>query len=86
MSKDHRDVHKKQKERELLKREEEFHLGQLAELNEEEKRIIKLHRQQLIHLETTSLLEKQNLIRTREAAMWELERLQMEQRCKCGGI
>jgi hypothetical protein len=41
----------------------------------------RLHRQQLIHLETTSLLEKQNLIRTREAAMWELERLQMEQRC-----
>lgn len=41
---------------------------------------MKLHRQQLIHLETTSLLEKQNLIRTREAAIWELERLQMEQR------
>ena len=81
LSKEHRDIHKKQKERELLKREEEFHLSQLAEINEEEKRIIKLHRQQLIHLETTSLLEKQNLIRTREAAMWELERLQMEQRC-----
>jgi STE20-like kinase len=32
-------------------------------------------------LETTTLLEKQNLIRTREAAIWELERLQMEQRC-----
>lgn len=31
-------------------------------------------------METTSLLEKQNLIRTREAAIWELERLQMEQR------
>ena len=81
MSKEHREVHKKQKEKELLKREEDFHLSQLAELNDEEKRIIKLHRQQLIHLETTSLLEKQNLIRTREAAMWELERLQMEQRC-----
>lgn len=81
MSKEHRDAHKKQKERELLKREEEYHLSQQAEINEEEKRIIKLHRQQLIHLETTSLLEKQNLIRTREAAMWELERLQMEQRC-----
>lgn len=48
---------------------------------EEEKRVLKLHRQQLAHLETTSLLEKQNLIRTREAAIWELERLQMEQRC-----
>ncbi len=40
-----------------------------------------MHRQQLAHMETTSLLEKQNLIRTREAAIWELERLQMEQRC-----
>jgi STE20-like kinase len=50
-------------------------------LSEEEKRILKLHRQQLAHLETTTLLEKQNLIRTREAAIWELERLQMEQRC-----
>ena len=55
-------------------------MTQIAELAEEEKRILKLHRQQLIHLETTSLLEKQNLIRTREAAIWELERLQMEQR------
>ena len=61
-------------------KEEEFQLSQIAEIAEEEKRIIKLHRQQLIHLETTSLLEKQNLIRTREAAIWELERLQMEQR------
>jgi STE20-like kinase len=50
-------------------------------LAEEEKRILKMHRQQLAHMETTSLLEKQNLIRTREAAIWELERLQMEQRC-----
>jgi STE20-like kinase len=56
-------------------------MAQLTELTDEEKRIIKLHRQQLIHLEQTSLLEKQNLIRTREAAIWELERLQMEQRC-----
>lgn len=56
-------------------------MSQLSELAEEEKRILKLHRQQLAHLETTSLLEKQNLIRTREAAIWELERLQMEQRC-----
>lgn len=35
MSKEHRDLHKKQKEKELLKREEEFHLGQMAEANEE---------------------------------------------------
>lgn len=35
MSKEHRDMHKKQKEKELLKREEEFHLGQQAEINEE---------------------------------------------------
>ena len=56
-------------------------MAQSVELTEEEKRILKLHRQQLAHLETTSLLEKQNLIRTREAAIWELERLQMEQRC-----
>lgn len=55
-------------------------MSQIAELTEEEKRIIKLHRQQLIHLESTSLLEKQNLTRTKEAAIWELERLQMEQR------
>ena len=61
--------------------EEDYQLAQLSELSEEEKRILKLHRQQLAHLETTSLLEKQNLIRTREAAIWELERLQMEQRC-----
>jgi len=81
MSKEHRELIKKQKERELIKREEEFMLAQLTELNDEEKRIVKLHRQQLIHLEQTSLLEKQNLIRTREAAIWELERLQMEQRC-----
>jgi len=76
-----RDGQKRAKEKELLRREEEFHLGQMAEMAEEEKRIVRLHRQQLIHLETSSLLEKQNLIRTREAAMWELERLQMEQRC-----
>jgi STE20-like kinase len=56
-------------------------MSQLAEMSDEEKRVLKLHRQQLAHLETTSLLEKQNLIRTREAAIWELERLQMEQRC-----
>ena len=81
MSKEHRELIKKQKERDLIKREEEFMMAQLTELTDEEKRIIKLHRQQLIHLEQTSLLEKQNLIRTREAAIWELERLQMEQRC-----
>ncbi|CAF0731156.1 unnamed protein product [Brachionus calyciflorus] len=80
MAKDHRDLLKKQKEKELIKREEEYQLSQISELAEEEKRILKLQRQQLIHLETTSLLEKQNLIRTREAAIWELERLQMEQR------
>jgi len=65
----------------VVKREEEYLVAQLTELGDEEKRIIKLHRQQLIHLEQTSLVEKQNLIRTREAAIWELERLQMEQRC-----
>jgi hypothetical protein len=63
MSKEHRELIKKQKEKELIKREEEYQLAQLAEMSEEEKRILKLHRQQLAHLETTSLLEKQNLIR-----------------------
>jgi STE20-like kinase len=65
----------------LFFKEEDYQLTQLSELAEEEKRVLKLHRQQLAHLETASLLEKQNLIRTREAAIWELERLQMEQRC-----
>ena len=63
MSKEHRELIKKQKEKELVKREEEYQMAQLAEMAEEEKRILKLHRQQLAHLETTSLLEKQNLIR-----------------------
>ncbi len=48
------------------------------DLNQEEKRILKLQRQQLISIETSTLLEKQNLIRTREAAIWELEHRQMD--------
>ena len=81
VNKEHREAIKKQKEKDLLRREEEYQAAQLSDLIEEEKRVLRLHRQQLAHLETTSLLEKQNLIRTREAAIWELERLQMDQRC-----
>ena len=71
-------MYKKQKEKELLKREEEFIQRQLDDLSVEEKRIMKLHKQQLANLEASSLVEKQNLIRTREAALWELEHRQMD--------
>jgi hypothetical protein len=78
LNKEHRDMYKKQKEKELLKREEEFIQRQVDDLSVEEKRIMKLHRQQLANLEASSLVEKQNLIRTREAALWELEHRQMD--------
>lgn len=78
LNKEHREMYRKQKEKELLRREEEAIQRQLDDLNTEEKRILKLHKQQLAHLEATALLEKQNLIRTREAAIWELEHRQMD--------
>ena len=81
MSREKREALKKHKEREIIKREEEFQLAQLAELADEERRIGKLHRQQLAHADASAVLERHNLVRTREAAVWELERLQMEQRC-----
>ena len=78
LNKELREMYKKQKEKELLKREEEFIQRQLDDLSVEEKRIMKLHKQQLANLEASSLIEKQNLIRTREAALWELEQRQMD--------
>jgi STE20-like kinase len=77
-SKDEKEQVKRQKEKEMLKREQEYVQRLNDELSVEEKRILKLQRQQLISIETSSLIEKHNLIRTREAALWELEHRQMD--------
>jgi STE20-like kinase len=77
-TKEHRELIKKQKEKETLKREYDYIQLLNDDLNQEEKRILKLQRQQLISIETATLLERQNLIRTREAAVWELEHRQMD--------
>jgi hypothetical protein len=77
-SKEQKELLKKQKEKEILKHEYDYIQRLTDELNHEEKRILKLQRQQLISIETATLLERQNLIRTREAALWELEHRQMD--------
>lgn len=77
-NKEHREAFKKQKETEIFKKQEEFTQLQSDESIAEERRIVKLHRQQLAHLESSSLLAEQNLKRTREAAIWELEHRQMD--------